>query len=222
VNPDRVLSTAGNLGEHYHVCAFFNDTDEQYRVLRSFIKDGLDCGHRAFHLVDSERRDEHLRRLAEADVDVHATIGTGQLLVEMWEQGPLDGRRFDPELWLESFQRALESGPAAGFAHTRFLGHMEWAHRDAADDEAWFDFESRLNEVLAQHEDAVICVYDLATIGAGVVIDALRTHPAVLLDGLLHENPFFVPPDQFVRDPSAACAPRRHARGGPDAGRCRS
>jgi hypothetical protein len=29
---------------------------------------------------------------------------------------------------------------------------------------------------------------------------ALRTHPAVIIGGLLQENPFFVPPDQLLRE----------------------
>jgi hypothetical protein len=28
----------------------------------------------------------------------------------------------------------------------------------------------------------------------------LRTHPTVLIGGILHENPFFVPPDDFLRE----------------------
>jgi hypothetical protein len=31
-----------------------------------------------------------------------------------------------------------------------------------------------------------------------VVIDAMRTHPVVLVGGLLQENPFFVPPQEFL------------------------
>jgi len=30
------------------------------------------------------------------------------------------------------------------------------------------------------------------------VMDALRTHPVVIIGGILQENPFFVPPDQFL------------------------
>jgi hypothetical protein len=30
------------------------------------------------------------------------------------------------------------------------------------------------------------------------MMDALRTHPVVIIAGLLQENPFFVPPDQFL------------------------
>jgi hypothetical protein len=195
-----VLDAGLDLGKPRHICAFFTGIDEQYRVLRSFIKDGIDRGDRAFHLVDPDRRGEHLERLAGAEIDVRAAIDTGQLQVEAWEPGAAEGRRFDPDSWLGSFQRALESGPEAGYARTRFLGHMGWAHADAADDEDWFEFEARLNEVLADSEDTVICAYDLTAIGAGAVIDALRTHSAVILGGLLQENPFFATPEQFVRE----------------------
>ncbi|HET6178664.1 MAG TPA: hypothetical protein VFE61_17180, partial [Candidatus Sulfotelmatobacter sp.] len=48
------------------------------------------------------------------------------------------------------------------------------------------------------YDDMVICVYDLSKFNATVVMDALRTHPVVIVGGLLQENPFFVPPDQFL------------------------
>ena len=43
-------------------------------------------------------------------------------------------------------------------------------------------------------------MYDLAKFGAGVVVDILRTHPMALIAGVLQENPFFVPPDEFLRE----------------------
>jgi hypothetical protein len=44
----------------------------------------------------------------------------------------------------------------------------------------------------------VICAYDLSKFSASVVMDALRTHPVVIIGGMLQENPFFIPPDQFL------------------------
>jgi hypothetical protein len=29
-------------------------------------------------------------------------------------------------------------------------------------------------------------------------MDIMRTHPLVIIGGLLRENPFFIPPDQFL------------------------
>jgi hypothetical protein len=188
----------GTLGKQRHVCAFFNSSDEEHRVLGSFITDGFEQGDKAFHLVDPERREEHLTRLAEAGINVQEAMGSGQLEVRPWQDGPLRGGRFDQDAWLTSFEQVLQSGPAAGYARTRFLSHMEWALVLLPGVEDLIEFETRVNDVVPKYDDTVICAYDLAKFGANVVMDALRTHPVVIIGGLLQENPFFVPPDQFL------------------------
>jgi MEDS: MEthanogen/methylotroph, DcmR Sensory domain len=193
------LEFAGSaLGHHRHICAFFNGIDEQHRVLRSFIKDGFEQGDKAFHLVDPERRDEHLRWIAEAGVEVEEAMGTGQLEVRPWQDGPLRGDRFDQDTWVASFEQVLQSGPAAGYAQTRFLAEMEWALVDLPGVDDLIEFETNVNHVVPKYEDTVICAYDLSKFEATVVIDALRTHPVVIIGGLLQENPFFVPPAQYL------------------------
>jgi hypothetical protein len=42
--------------------------------------------------------------------------------------------------------------------------------------------------------------YSLAKFGAAVVMDVMRTHPMVIIGGLLQENPFYVPPDEFLAE----------------------
>ena len=34
-------------------------------------------------------------------------------------------------------------------------------------------------------------------------MDILRTHPMVIIGGVLQSNPFWVPPDEFLRELSA-------------------
>ncbi len=197
-NGASVEFAGGTLGRQRHICAFFNSADEEYRLLRSFIKDGFDRGDKAFHLVDPERREEHLRRIAEAGINVQEAMDTGQLEVRPWQDAPLRGGRFDQDTWLASFEQVLQSGPLAGYAQTRFLAHMEWALVDLPGVEDLIEFETRVNYVVPKYDDIVICAYNLSKFGASVVMDALRTHPVVIIGGVLQENPFFIPPDQFL------------------------
>jgi hypothetical protein len=62
------------------------------------------------------------------------------------------------------------------------------------------EYESRLNYILPQFHDPVICVYDLAQFGAATVIEILRTHPMVIIGGILQENPFYVQPDDYLKE----------------------
>jgi hypothetical protein len=187
----------GTLGEHRHICAFFNSIDEEHRVLRSFIKDGFDSGEKALHIVDPDLREEHLRQLGEAGIDVSGAIESGQLDVRLWEDAYLRGGRFDQDAMLAFIEAELQSGAVTG-CRLRLLAHMEWSLLDRAGVEGLLEYETRLNYLTPKYEDPVICTYDLTKFGASVVMDALRTHPVVLIGGLLQENPFFVSPDQFL------------------------
>jgi hypothetical protein len=40
-------------------------------------------------------------------------------------------------------------------------------------------------------------------------VDIMRTHPMIIVGGLLQRNPFFVPPDEFLRQLRARGAERR-------------
>jgi MEDS: MEthanogen/methylotroph, DcmR Sensory domain len=195
---DSVQFAGGMLGRHRHICAFFNSIDEEHRVLRSFIKDGFERGDKTFHLVNPELRAEHLKQLAEAGINVQEGMDTGQLEVRHWQDAPLRGNRFDQDAWLAAFEQVLQSGLAAGYARTRFLAQMEWGLADVPGVEDLIEFETRVNYIIPKYDDVVICAYDLSKFGAAVVMDALRTHPVVIIGGLLQENPFFVPPEQFL------------------------
>ena len=187
-------------GGNRHICAFFNSMDEHYRVLQSFIKQGFTNGEKAFHLVDPERQEDHLRRLREAGIDVDEAIASGQLEVHPWADGPLHGESFDQETWLAGFEDVLRSGPAAGYEKTRFLAQMEWALVDMPGTDDMIEFETRVNYVVPKYDDPVICAYDLSKFPASTVMYALRTHPLVIIGGLLQENPFYVEPDELLRE----------------------
>jgi DcmR-like sensory protein len=197
-NGGSVQFAGGTLGQHRHVCAFFNSFDEEHRVLRSFITDGLDRGEKAFHIVDPAQRDDYLKRLGEAGVNVERAMGSGQLEVRPWQDAYLRGNRFDQDAMLALIEELLQSGPASGYPLTRLLAHMEWACLDKPGSDDLIEYETRLNYVLPKYDDPVICTYDLSKFGSSVAMDIMRTHPVVIIGGMLQENPFFVPPDQFL------------------------
>ena len=100
---------------------------------------------------------------------------------------------------LASVEKLIQSGAAAGYALTRLVGHhMDWLVVDKPAVTNLVEYEARLNHVLSEYNDAVIGNYDLSKFGATVAMDIVRTHPLVIIGGLLHENPFFVPPEQFL------------------------
>src|SRR3989475_12552983 len=201
-----------NLSGRNHVCAFFNTIDEEHRVLGSFYRDGIDRGEKAAHIVDPENREEHLKRLAEAGIDVQKMMGSGQLEMVSWTDVYVRDHRFDQDAMLTAVEKLIQSGTAAGYPLTRLVGHhMDWLFLDKPAVNNLVEYEARLNHVLSKYNDPVICNYDLAKFSASVAMDIMRTHPLVIIGGLLRENPFFVPPNQLLEEMHERRASRKSA-----------
>jgi hypothetical protein len=144
------------LGAQRHICAFFNTPDEEYRVLSPFIKEGIDRGEKAFHIVDPRLTDDHFRRLQVAGIDTTAAKKRGQLVVRRWEDAYLRDGHFDQDRMLNLIQEVLNAGPAEGFPLTRLVAHMEWALEDFPGVDDLVEYETRLNFILPKFQDPVV------------------------------------------------------------------
>jgi DNA-binding response OmpR family regulator len=197
---NRAIHVAGGaLHGHRHICALFDGDDEEHRVLGSFVKDGVDAGEMSFHIVDPLQRANHLAWLGEEGIDVDATLASGQLEVRAWDQAYLRGDRFEQDAMLALVDQVLRSNEKAGFPTTRLLAQMEWALLDKPGVENLVEYEARANYVLSRYDAPVVCAYDVSKFSASAIVDVLRAHPMVIVGGALQKNPFFVPPDEFLR-----------------------
>ncbi len=194
------VTLAGAALKHRcHACAFFHDREEEYRLLLPFVKEGFEQKDKIFQIVDGRHLDERRRRLGTLGIDVAAAEQSGQLEVRPWADAHLRGDRFDQHAMLALVEEVLGDGKAQ-FGLTRFWANMEWSLEDFPGCDDIVEYESRLNDVTSRFDDVVICTYDLNRFSATVVMDILRTHPQVIVGGILQENPFYVPPAQLLKE----------------------
>lgn len=201
------LTLAGTtLDRYYHVCAFFDSRDEEYAVLAPFYREGIESGEKAVHIVDPALRRDHKRRLREAGIDVEHCESCGQLEVLSWEDAYVSGGTFDPEQMLAMIDDALTAGLRAGFPRVRAVGNMAWACTGRPASEKLIEYETRVNEVLARTRQPAVCVYDTANLSGTLLLDILRAHPLTLVNGVVHDNPFFTSPEQMLAEVRARSA----------------
>jgi hypothetical protein len=191
-----ILAGVG-LGRYPHVCAFFEDRDEEYACFLPFIQDGIEAGEKAFHIVDPALRDDHLERLRQGGIDVEETQRTGQLEVKGWDESYLRGGGFDRTATLALIKEILNRGRAEGFPRSRLIARAEWA-LEAQDPADIVAYEALLNGQLQGYDDPVVCTYDTTRFTGPIVVDVLRTHPVAIIGGVGRENPFFAPPAEFM------------------------
>jgi hypothetical protein len=134
------------------------------------------------------------------DIDVDGCVAREQLaLLSSAATYLRDGQGFSSDdmvaFWLDNIGNAIESG---AYRSARGCGEMTWALRDAPGVEHLFGYESELNRICGLHPQVILCLYDLDRFGGGIMVDLLKTHPKLLLGGMLLENPHYLTPDEFL------------------------
>lgn len=199
VEPDtlRAASFAGATLDHYrHICAFFNSRDEKHRILDPFVLDGLQHGETISLIVDPAERSDIVRHFRQLGLDMPKLLGLGDFQLRTWSETHLMDGQFNPDAMLRLSGELMKNSQST---RMRMISDMGWAV-DRKDSTDLIAYEAQANARIDRHQHIVICVYDTAKFGGDVVIDVLRTHPMVLIGGVVQVNPFFVPPDQFLEE----------------------
>jgi len=198
-----VCFAGSNLGDRCHICAFFHNRDDEYRALIPFVVEGIERGEKIVHTVDPDRRDDHLSRLHASGLDVTRLETTGQFELRTWANTHFADGRFDPDRTLSLFEGVVKRAIREGYPLVRFITHMEWALINQLSLNELLDYEAKANAIWMKQSgpvNPVICTYDLNRFSSETVVDVIRTHPQTIIGGVLQENPFFVPPEDFVNE----------------------
>lgn len=198
--PRPVAFAGGVLDRYRHVCAFVNGRAEADAVLDPFLRDGVDAGDRLLYLVDTATPGAPLRRLRRLGYDAGALLEGGRCEVRTWADTYLRTGAFDQGDMLGQLDAMLGTSARP---RIRLLADMGWAADGDGVADDLIEFEARANFLHARHGHVVICAYDTSRFDGAFIIDILRTHPMVLIGGLLQENPFFVPPEDFLEERAA-------------------
>jgi hypothetical protein len=195
------LSLAGTEIQHFHVCAFFDSRTEEYAVLSPFFKEGISQGEKNLHIINPAYMDEHRARLQDAGIDVPACEACGQLELATWQGTYLDANGvFEKDRMMATLDQACEAARASGFPRMRIMGNMDWVFSDTPGAKEILAYEAEVNEVLAKNRQPAICVYDTAKLSGTMMMDLLRTHPLTLINGIVQENPFYVPASEMLQE----------------------
>ncbi len=198
---DRRINFAGIvLNGNRHLCAFFHSEEEELRALLPFMLDGLAAGEKVIYLVNAHRIEEHRNRLMDGGIDVEAIEQSGQVEVIGWPPSVGDLASFEQNEAPQMVDYLLNAARNEGYRRTRIVGDMDWASENHVRDGDLIALEARLDIVYSRHNAWVICAYDLSRFSGAAVLDVMRTHPAVLIGGVVQHNPFYIQPEQMLEE----------------------
>ncbi len=184
-----------------HVCAFYRGDDDRDRLLNGYLGAGLTAGDKCICIVDSAGTAKRLEALTGSRGEPGPF--DGQLDIHLPESTYLAGGEFTTSDMLTFWTEKMVKAEIEGYSFYRLVGEMTWALRDAPGVEHLVGYESELNRVTPNYPVVVLCLYDLDKFSGEVVVNVVKTHPQVLVQGILVENPYYVEPDEFLRSARA-------------------
>jgi hypothetical protein len=181
-----------------HICALYSGPDELERTLAPYLSAGLAAGDKCVCIVEATGRPALLEEVGSR-VDLDACLASGQLELLTAAESYLRRGVFSAdemlEFWRDSLDRSLHHD---GFAFASTSGDTSGLVDLIGDFDEFAVYESRLNRLAAEYPHTVLCLYDVRLVGGGIILDLLRTHPKLLLDGLVIENPHYLTPDNYL------------------------
>jgi len=183
-----------HLEQHFHACAFVMGPAEEQAIIEPFLIEGMKRGEKAAYIVDPERRNEHEARLRKS-------VPSDDLLqVTTWNEAHLKGGSFDQDRMMAALEELIVEHAATGRPPMRLVGQMGWIFSNPPGIEQLVAYEATVNEVLNRGKTPTVCVYDVRRLSGSMMMDLLRAHPLTVMNGVLHENPFYTPAKEMLEE----------------------
>ncbi|MBW3534665.1 MAG: MEDS domain-containing protein [Gemmatimonadetes bacterium] len=100
---------------------------------------------------------------------------------------------------LAGIGRSFEAAVEGGAPMIRLLGNIGWGRDAWPDTKELMRFEARVTEAAASFPCLVVCMYDVRSLPADVLLHgAFQTHPLTFCGNLVRENPFHCSLNEFL------------------------
>lgn len=179
-----------------HVCAFYRGPHERDEILKSYLGAGLRAGDKCVCVLDDGDPDV-LRTSLTPGADAGG-CSDGQLDVRVSKQTYLLGGQFSTSAMLAFWEDVIGAAFASGYGFSRAVGEMTWALRQMPGVKELVGYEAELNFFLPQYPQVIVCLYDLDRFNGEILVDILKTHPKVLVRGIVLDNPYYLEPAEFL------------------------
>jgi DNA-binding CsgD family transcriptional regulator len=179
-----------------HFCAFYSGPVERDRLLYPFLDEGLRHGDKCLCLID-DVEPALVRDRAVGQPGTRYSRRSEQLDVERASDAYLRSGEFSVEDMMSFLSEKMDAATGADFDLLRTAGEMSWVLPGPPGWQDLFRYESAINEVVEEMPAVLICLYDLQKFGADMLVEVLHTHPKVLLDRTVIDNPHYLPPSEY-------------------------
>lgn len=197
--PNRLALGIGGLEAEPgdHICGVFSSEAQRDQVLIPLLRAGLASGDKCICVIDGTSPGEIVAALGP--IGQAATLTAGKQL-EVYGAADLLLRSggFSADEVIGAWKAAIADVMySARFDAVRAV--QVWSRRDVLPGmDELLTLESEMNRYLPLYPQVMVCLYDMDRFGGDAFMNLVMTHPRVLVNGAVIENPHFLTPDEVA------------------------
>ena len=179
----------GEKEEPNHISFFFRSEKDQLDTVIPILVDYLKNGHRVLYIRDSTEEGKLYLSLEEQGINVKKSLEKGSLKLFDSSEVYLKDGHFDMDRVFTFWEDALEESIRMGYSKIFCSGEMTWYLTQLPGVEKMMEYEDKLNLITDKYPQAtVVCQYDLNRLSGSVIIEAVLSHPLVLLENRSYQG----------------------------------
>jgi DNA-binding CsgD family transcriptional regulator len=170
-----------------HICVLYSGPVERDALLFPYLRAGIRNGDKCLCLID----DAEPALVRDQVVNGDRPRRSEHLDVDRVSDAYLQAGRFSVEHMM-SFLSGRLSDAESEFPMLRAAGDMSWVLPQPEGAQDFFAYESAINKIIKGKPAVFMCMYDILRCGVSTLVDLIKTHPKVLLDGMVLNNPDYL------------------------------
>jgi uncharacterized protein (DUF4213/DUF364 family) len=184
-----------DVDEGSHICLIYTSEAERRESLLKYLLRGL-VENECCAAFSAELREEEIREyLEDHSLDLDQEILKGALTLGTSKQILIKEGRFEPQNMLDTLVEFYKAAEAGGFKRIRAVGEMTPEVEKVADSKDVMRFESQITQLIRNFPMTALCQYNAQAFDGAMIMDVLKVHPQIIVNGAVVENPFFLKPE---------------------------
>ncbi len=204
MNNPRKEVDMGFTGEHFpegtHMCLIYDNDEQRKIIIGQFLARGLTLGEQVFYFADMTTPKEIETWLQEAGLDLPSQKRNGEFETFKAEDVYYPTGRFEPSEMLARVSGCYDQAIQAGYHGSRASGEMSWALKGIPGSERLLEYEALINTIHDAHPITPICQYDARRFDGATLLNVLKVHPLMIVQGRIVQNPYYMPPEEFLKE----------------------
>ena len=181
-----------------HLVVLYNEEKEVIDAVVSYLSSAIQRNDKCVYIT-GDADTNLLKKELSYYHNVDILVSNNQLM--FWDKKDSyskDGS-FDPDLMVDTLNKLAEEAVSEGFNGLAITGEISWVLNIEQGFEKIIEYEWKINEyVFTNSRISALCRYNTSKFTDEMIISIIELHPFIVLNGRVHENPFYIPSKGYL------------------------